>query len=158
MHGIINCSFTESHSWPSQTSKVWLFENVNCFLKKPHVWCLAGFWILVCFIYFFICLSGSFHRVIAIFQLNIVNPLSANPTKWSNTLKQSVWAGFDSLSVFDHFVGLGLKGLNTVNQLLESVLYVYPFTESNAHCSTDFRPGHLKPALHVWHFVANPKE
>ena len=29
------------------------------------------------------------------------NPLSANPTKWSNTLKQ----------LFDHFVGLALKGL-----------------------------------------------
>ena len=34
-----------------------------------------------------------------------VNPLSTNPTKWSNTLKQC-------LSVFDHSVGLTLKGLN----------------------------------------------
>ena len=34
-----------------------------------------------------------------------LNPLSANPTKWSNTLKQFV------LSVFDHFVKLALKGL-----------------------------------------------
>ena len=34
-----------------------------------------------------------------------VNPLSANPTKWSNTLKQFV----GKLSVFDHFVGLALK-------------------------------------------------
>ena len=33
----------------------------------------------------------------------IFNPLSANPTKWSNTLKQFV--------VFDQFVGLVLKGL-----------------------------------------------
>ena len=32
-----------------------------------------------------------------------VNLLSASLTKWSNTLKQ--------LSVFDHFVGLVLKGL-----------------------------------------------
>ena len=31
-----------------------------------------------------------------------VNPLSAKFTKWSNTLKQSV---------FEHFVGLGLKEL-----------------------------------------------
>ena len=36
-----------------------------------------------------------------------INPLSANPTKWSNTLKQFVGL----LSVFDHFVGLALKGL-----------------------------------------------
>ena len=41
-----------------------------------------------------------------------VNPLSANATKWSNTLKQ--FAGklpTNCLSVFDHFVGLVLKGL-----------------------------------------------
>ena len=41
-----------------------------------------------------------------------LNPISANPTKWSNILKQSE----DNLptncwSVFDHFVKLALKGL-----------------------------------------------
>ena len=41
------------------------------------------------------------------------NPLSANPTKWSNTLKQFVGKlPTNCLSVFDHFVGLALKGLN----------------------------------------------
>ena len=34
------------------------------------------------------------------------NPLSTNPTKWSNTLKQFV----GKLGVFDHFVGLARKG------------------------------------------------
>ena len=38
-----------------------------------------------------------------------LNPLSANPTKRSNTLKQ---LPTNSLSVFDHFVILALKGLN----------------------------------------------
>ena len=33
-----------------------------------------------------------------------IDPLSANPTKWSNTLKHC-------LSLFDHFVGLAFKGL-----------------------------------------------
>ena len=33
------------------------------------------------------------------------NPLSTNPTKWSNTLKHT------QLSVAEHFVGLRLKGL-----------------------------------------------
>ena len=45
-------------------------------------------------------------------EMNI-NPLSANFAKWSNTLKQI--AGelqTNCLSVFDHFVGLALKGLN----------------------------------------------
>ena len=43
---------------------------------------------------------------------NCFNPLSANPTKWSNTLKQ--FAGnlpTNCLSVFDHFVKLALTGL-----------------------------------------------
>ena len=35
------------------------------------------------------------------------NPLSANLTKWSNTLKQFV----GRLSAFDHFVKLVLKGI-----------------------------------------------
>ena len=40
------------------------------------------------------------------------NPLSANPTKWSNTLKQFVGKlTMNCLSVFEHFVGLALKGL-----------------------------------------------
>ena len=38
--------------------------------------------------------------------------LSANPTKWSNTLKQFVAnLPTNCLSVFDHFVILALKGL-----------------------------------------------
>ena len=42
----------------------------------------------------------------------IINPLSANPTKWSNTLKQFVDnLPTNCLSVFDHFVELVLKGL-----------------------------------------------
>ena len=36
----------------------------------------------------------------------VFNPLSANPTKWSNTLKQFVGV---FLSVLDHFMGLALK-------------------------------------------------
>ena len=40
----------------------------------------------------------------------LLNPLSANPTKWSNTLKQFVGKADQLFSVFDHFVGLALKG------------------------------------------------
>ena len=40
--------------------------------------------------------------------LKWVNPLNANPTKWSNTLKHLPTS---CLSVFDHFLGLMLKGL-----------------------------------------------
>ena len=41
-----------------------------------------------------------------------VNPLSADPTSWSNTLKQFVSKlQTNCLNVVDHFVGLSLKGL-----------------------------------------------
>ena len=43
----------------------------------------------------------------------VINPLSANSTKWSNTLKQFVGnLPTNYLSVFDHFVKLPLKRLN----------------------------------------------
>ena len=53
------------------------------------------------------------------------NPLNANPTKWSNTLKQFVAnLPTNCLSVFDHFAGLALKGLI-------SYLLSYPDHEMN---------------------------
>ena len=43
---------------------------------------------------------------------SVVNPLSTNPKKWSNSLKQFVANLLTNcLSVFDHFVELALKGL-----------------------------------------------
>ena len=48
-------------------------------------------------------------------KINVVlsfSTLSANPTEWSNTLKQSVGKlPTNCLSVFDHLVGLALTGL-----------------------------------------------
>ena len=51
------------------------------------------------------------------------NPLSANPTNWSSTLKQ--FAGklpTNCLSVFDLFVGLVLKGFSHLKKNLEGQL------------------------------------
>ena len=46
-------------------------------------------------------------------SLIFLNPLNANPAKWSNTLKQFVGnLSTNCLSVFYHFVGLALEGLN----------------------------------------------
>ena len=43
----------------------------------------------------------------------LLNPLSANITKWSSTLKQFVGnLPTNCLSMFDDFVGLVLKGVN----------------------------------------------
>ena len=57
--------------------------------------------------------------------LDKVNPLSSNPTYWSNTLKQF----FDKLptnclSVFDHFAGLALKGLKRNRVFGEDVFFI----------------------------------
>ena len=44
----------------------------------------------------------------------LLNSLNTKFTKWSNTLKQFVGnLPINCLSVFDHFVGLALKGLGS---------------------------------------------
>ena len=44
----------------------------------------------------------------------VVNPLTANFTKWSNALKQFVGnLPMNCLSVFGHFVGLAFRGLKS---------------------------------------------
>ena len=40
-----------------------------------------------------------------------ISPLNANPTKWSNPLKQFAASSTNYLRVFDHFMGFALKGL-----------------------------------------------
>ena len=56
-----------------------------------------------------VCSKYEFNNTV---QNTVVNPLSASPTKWSNTLKQFVGnLPTNCLSVFDHFVILALKGL-----------------------------------------------
>ena len=48
-----------------------------------------------------------------ILMITDFNPLSANPIKWLNTLKQFVSKlPMNYLSVFDHFDGLVLKRLS----------------------------------------------
>ena len=62
-----------------------------------------------------------------------INPLSSNPTKWSNKLKQFVGnLPTNCLSVFDHFVLLAVKGLN-----IQNIFSVYFFEV------TDVILGHL---------------
>ena len=47
----------------------------------------------------------------------LLNSLSANPEKWSNTLKQIVGnLTTICLSLFDHFVNLALKVLSMISE------------------------------------------
>ena len=53
------------------------------------------------------------------------NPLSANPTKWPNTLKHFVGKlPTNCLSVFEHFVKLALKGLKAYTELITVLDYL----------------------------------
>ena len=55
-------------------------------------------------------------------DIEYFNPLSANPTKWPNTLKQFVGnLPTNCLSAFDHFLKLVLKGLTQVKTCLTSI-------------------------------------
>ena len=70
-----------------------------------------------------------------IFWKAIFNPLSANPTRWSNTLKQFLGKlPTNCLRVFAHFVRLALKGLTLVN-LHDSLLAVSMHTITPFHTS-----------------------
>ena len=52
-----------------------------------------------------------------------INPLSANPTKCSNTLKQVVDnLPTNCLSLFDHFVRLAFKGLMNSQHLMNTAI------------------------------------
>ena len=70
--------------------------------------------------------SKYFHLVLLDKEL-LFNPLSANPTKWSNTLKQFIGnLPMNCLSVFDHFVELALQGLSKT-QILEFLVNFFIF-------------------------------
>ena len=54
-----------------------------------------------------------------------LNPLSTNPTKWSNTLNQFVGKlPTNCLSVFDHFLGLALKGLIKLTSIFALIHFI----------------------------------
>ena len=67
-----------------------------------------------------------------------INPLNANFTKWSNTLKQFVGnLPTNRLSKFDHFVGLVLKVLRLPKiQIVDDFKYLGAYI---ANCHTDFK-------------------
>ena len=67
-----------------------------------------------------------------------INPLNANFTKWSNTLKQFVGnLPTNCLSKFDQFVGLVLKVLRLPKiQIVDDFKYLGAYI---ANCHTDFK-------------------
>ena len=69
------------------------------------------------------------------------NPLNANFIKWSNTLKQFVGnLPTNCLSMFDHFVGLVLKGLRNCRACKKSYVSLQKNIKNIAHgCNSKVR-------------------
>ena len=66
-----------------------------------------------------------------------INPLSANSTKWSNTLKRFVGKlSTNCLSVFDHFMGLALNKINKINlrKVKQNPKPSFPYLQINEIC------------------------
>ena len=81
----------------------------------------------------------------------ILNPLMANITKWSNTLKQFVGKlATNCLSVFDHFVGLALKGLNNVTSMLKLWHMTISQNSQENTCVTAYFLLKLQASLSRW--------
>ena len=87
----------ESIGLQSKSMDWFLYDNGLCHMRVDDC-----FW--------FLSLISTIHDQKELVQFN---PLHANPTKWSNTLKQFVSKlPTNCLSVFDHFMKLALKGLS----------------------------------------------
>ena len=84
-----------------------------------------------------------------------LNPLSANPEKWSNTLKQIVGnLPTICVSVFGHFMNLALKGLITAKQKAPRVKVTRNFGKpklvgKNNVLNPFFTFGHLHKDTHI---------
>ena len=75
--------------------------------------------------------SSLFSERILLLERNTGNPLRANFTKWSNTLKQFFGKlPTNCLGAFDHFVGLTLKGVNIAQYHRRELLEISPVSIS----------------------------
>ena len=90
--------------------------------------------------------------------------MSANPTKWSNTLKQFGNLPTNCLSVFDHFVGLALKGFKSCLVKLfatftnRNILTLYPnvaWRNSIFHMNSIQNLITFKFQFNFWHKLYN---
>ena len=113
----------QSYNTPNQNKE---HLNINIFL---HTWKLFKFWCVTVVSFIIITISndlkkgGGLRTPLSLGDLENLNPLNANPIKWPNTLKQFVGKlPTNRLSVFSHFVNLGLKVLSLSNQIAEAYL------------------------------------
>ena len=115
------------------------------FLSLPLSYCKT-----LCFICF---------KVYDLVFPTLFNPSSADFIKWSNTLKQFVGKlPTNCLSVFDHFVGLTLKGLSLIQEITQSypikldfqLTFIWSFFQNS-------RPGDMAWVVFQWATRICPK-
>ena len=103
-------------------------------------------------------------KIIVVRKISEINPLSTNPTKWSNTLKIIHWllpapqngqthsnnssAFANCLSMFDHFVGLALKRLRK-NHTLISLLILHLILIDKSVYQTNFNKILISESINI---------
>ena len=103
-------NFTGKHVLESHFNKVADLKSCNFIKKRLQHRCFLVKFLKFLRIPLF---KNICEQLLLYIMLERINPLSANPPKWSNTFEQYVGKLPTScLSVFDHFVGLALKGLS----------------------------------------------
>ena len=104
--------------------------------KNTSTTSITSFWCFYCWLIYFrkyildlfsVPIGVDFEQVDTNWEVDLselVNPLGANFTKWSNTLKQ-FFGNLPTycLSVFDHFVKMALKGLTSIPLKSSEVLW-----------------------------------
>ena len=106
--------------------------NITKFLRQPILQNISG----GCFWPYQRSMTGFFEWGDIWSPYHCFNPLSANPTKWSNTFKQFVGnLPKNCLSLFDHFVKLALKGISVA---LSDLAPFIQFKKCEKHQSRNF--------------------
>ena len=100
-------------------------------------------------------------KFITTFRTPVNYPLSANFTKWSNTLKQFFGKLLaNCLSVFDHFVGLALKGLTvhinmSKNDSRYRICVTWLFPTPQDILVDDFSAVYVRTKINRWKCLLN---
>ena len=87
----------------------------------------------------------------------LLNPLSAHPPKWSNTLKQILGKlPTNCLSVFNHFVWLALKGLKLMRIINLASIYLFKGNDGTSRTMLEICLKLTIKALNPWSIHLSP--
>ena len=117
-------------------------RNAHQNYGKSLIWC-TGFMI-----------KYEHYLITKVYHIKTLSTLSVNFTKWSNTLKQFVGTlPMNCLSVFDHFVGLALKGLSTAYWKMHNIQWKVCTAIKSVQCMMKSVLNKIKTKHHIMHIV-----